>query len=111
SPGGLPLVSPMRLRVDENPHGYHLVRYACIGSFTGRIAPALLGAFLYSITSSAIARSGGGIFRPSALAVRKFKTNSTFVDWVTGRSLGTSPLRMRAAHNPTRRYASPRSLP
>jgi hypothetical protein len=45
------------------------------------------------------------------MAVRKFKTNSTFVDCVTDRSLGTSPLRMRAAHNPTRRYASPRSLP
>src|SRR5258707_520370 len=69
------------------------------------------GAFTYSITSSAIARSGGGIFRPSALPVRKFKTNSTFVEFVNRRSLGTSPLRMRAAHNPTRRYASPRSLP
>jgi hypothetical protein len=49
---------------------------------SGWIAPAF-GWRTYSITSSAIARSGGGIFRPSALAVRKFKTNWTFVDCVT----------------------------
>src|ERR1700738_1731198 len=57
----------------------------------------------YSITSSAIARSCGGILRPSALAVLALMTNSTLVDCVTGRSRGVSPLRMRAAQTPTRR--------
>jgi hypothetical protein len=57
----------------------------------------------YSITSSAIARSCGGILRPSALAVLLLMTNSTLVDCVTGRSRGVSPSRMRAAQTPTRR--------
>ena len=57
----------------------------------------------YSITWSAIARSCGGILRPSALAVLALMTNSTLVDCVTGRSRGVSPLRMRAAQTPTRR--------
>jgi hypothetical protein len=51
----------------------------------------------YSITSSAIASSVGGIVRPSALAVLTFTTNSNLVVCTTGRSAGRSPLRMRAA--------------
>src|ERR1700722_3526829 len=38
----------------------------------------------YSITSSAMASTLGGIVRPSALAVLRFITNSNFVDWSTG---------------------------
>jgi hypothetical protein len=49
----------------------------------------------YSITSSARASSGGGIVRPSAFAVLRLITSSTFVDNWTGRSAGFSPLRMR----------------
>jgi hypothetical protein len=57
----------------------------------------------YSITSSAIARSCGGILRPSALAVLALMTNSTLVDCVTGRSRGVSPSRLRSGIGLTRR--------
>ena len=49
---------------------------------------------LHSMTSSARARSVGGISRSSALAVLKFITNSYFVGACTGRS--DAPLRMRS---------------
>jgi hypothetical protein len=49
----------------------------------------------YSITSSARTSIGGGIVRPSAFAVFRLITSSTFVDNWTGRSAGFSPLRMR----------------
>ena len=49
----------------------------------------------YSITSSAVASSDGGMSRPSALAVLRLIINSTFVDCMTGRSAGFSPLRTR----------------
>ena len=49
----------------------------------------------YSITSSAIARSVGGIARSSNLAVCKLITNSNFVGCMTGSSAGFSPLRIR----------------
>jgi len=50
---------------------------------------------LYSITSSARPIKGSGIFNPSAFAVFRLMTNSTFVDCWTGRSAGFSPLRIR----------------
>src|SRR5262249_49939956 len=49
----------------------------------------------YSITSSAIASSPGGKLRPNALAVLRLITNSNLIDWMTGRSAGFSPLRIR----------------
>ena len=49
----------------------------------------------HSMTSSARARSGSGIVRPSALVAFRLITSSTFVDCWTGRSAGFSPLRMR----------------
>src|SRR3954447_24795342 len=50
----------------------------------------------HSITSSARARSVGGIVRPSALAAFKFRTNSNFVgDWM-GKVPGYSPRTMRS---------------
>ena len=49
----------------------------------------------YSMTSSARARKVGGTSRPSARAVRTFRTRSSLVDCTTGRSAGFSPLRMR----------------
>jgi hypothetical protein len=49
----------------------------------------------HSITSSARARSVGGMVRPSALAVFKLTIRSTLVDFWTGRSAGFSPLRIR----------------
>jgi hypothetical protein len=51
----------------------------------------------YSITSSARPISGSGISRPSALAVLRLMTSSTFVDCCTGKFPGFSPLRMRPA--------------
>ena len=50
----------------------------------------------HSITSSARASSEGGTVRPRALAVLRLRTNSNFVGWMTGRSAGFSPLRIRA---------------
>jgi hypothetical protein len=50
---------------------------------------------LYSITSSAIARTPDGMLRPSALAVLRLITNSNLVGCTTGRSAGLSPLRTR----------------
>src|SRR5690242_9254134 len=48
----------------------------------------------HSITSSASARSFGGMLRPSALAVFRLITNSIFVGCKTGRSAGLDPLRI-----------------
>src|SRR5262249_47443504 len=52
---------------------------------------------LHSITSSASARTPAGISRPSARAVLRLMTSSTFVSCRTGKSAGFVPLRMRAA--------------
>ena len=49
----------------------------------------------YSITSSARPSREIGKVMPSALAVFRLRTSSTFVDCCTGRSPGFSPLRMR----------------
>ncbi len=49
----------------------------------------------YSITSSAMARSVGGIVRPSAFAALALITSSNFVARTMGRSAGLAPLRMR----------------
>jgi hypothetical protein len=51
----------------------------------------------YSITSSARARSGSGMVRPSALAVLGLRAISSLVSCCTDRSLGFSPFRMRPA--------------
>ena len=54
---------------------------------------------LYSITSSAVVSSDGGIIRPSVFAVFRLMTNSNFVGCTTGRSAGFSPLRIRPGVN------------
>src|SRR5262249_53646999 len=54
-------------------------------------------AALHSTTSSARASSVGGISNPMRLAVLRLITSSNFVDWMTGRSAGLAPLRMRPA--------------
>ncbi len=48
----------------------------------------------HSMTSSARARSKGGIVRPSALAVLRLMTSSNFVGCSTGKSDGFAPLRI-----------------
>src|SRR6202022_1843421 len=65
----------------------------------------------YSITSSAMASSPGGKLRPNALAVLRLITNSNLIDWMTGRSAGFSPLRIRPVYTPAWRYASVRLVP
>src|SRR5262249_3022774 len=50
----------------------------------------------YSITSSARARTGGGMSRPSVLAVFRLMTSLYLVGACTGRPPGFSPLRMRS---------------
>jgi hypothetical protein len=49
----------------------------------------------YSITASARATSVDGTPMPSAVAVARLITNSNLVGWMTGRSAGLVPLRMR----------------
>jgi hypothetical protein len=49
----------------------------------------------YSIISSAVESSDGGIVTPSAFAVLRLMTNSNLVGCCTGRSEGFSPLRIR----------------
>ena len=51
---------------------------------------------LYSITSSARARSVGGTVRPSAFAVLRLMTSSNLVGCSTGRSAGLAPFKMRS---------------
>jgi hypothetical protein len=51
----------------------------------------------YSITSSASARSVGGMARPSALAVLRLITSSNVTGCMTGRSIVLAPLRTRLA--------------
>jgi hypothetical protein len=70
-----------------------------------------LAAADHSITSSASASSRSGTSMPSALAVLRLITNSNFVDCWTGKSAGLSPLRMRPAYMPPRRYASVMLVP
>ena len=52
---------------------------------------------VYSMTSSANARSLSGTVNPSALAVFMLITNSNLTGVWTGSSLGFSPLRIRSA--------------
>jgi hypothetical protein len=49
----------------------------------------------YSIISSAMASSVGGMSRPSVLAVLRLIISSNLVGCATGRSAGFSPLRIR----------------
>jgi hypothetical protein len=51
----------------------------------------------YSITSSAVDSSVGGTVRPSMRAVWWLMTNSNLLDWITGKSAGFAPLRIRPA--------------
>ena len=61
------------------------------------IAPALPGAYGYSITSSARAERPGGTSSPSTLATVRLITNSNLTVCTTGRSAGLSPFKIRPA--------------
>src|SRR5262249_62043848 len=60
----------------------------------------------HSITSSARARSVGGISRPSILAVSALMTSSNLLACTTGRSAGLAPLRRRPVWTARRRNAT-----
>src|SRR5262249_8450359 len=60
----------------------------------------------HSITSSARARRGGGISRPSALAVLMLTTRSKRVGCSTGKSDGFAPLRILSTNAAARPYIS-----
>src|SRR5262245_26907978 len=65
----------------------------------------------HSITSSAVNKSGGGIVRPSVLAVFKLITSSYLVGCWKGRSPAFSPRRILSTYDAARRYCSTRSVP
>src|SRR5467141_3406529 len=55
----------------------------------------------YSMTSSAMASTPGGIVRPSIRAIWALMTSSNLVDCTTGKSAVFAPLRMRPVYTPT----------
>ena len=59
------------------------------------------GRALYSMTSSAIASTPGGMVRLSDLVVLRLITSSNLLGSSTGRSEGLSPLRIRPTYTPT----------
>src|SRR5512138_2571457 len=71
-------------------------RYSLLGPDFHRLDRTSFAWRTHSITSSARARSDGGISRPSALAALRLTTSSYFVGACTGRSAGFSPLRIRS---------------
>src|SRR5262249_15468834 len=75
-------------------------RRRCAADERDEIAP------VHSITSSASNCIALGIAIPSAVAVPRLITSSNLVGCSTGRSPATSPLRIRPASTPARRYAS-----
>jgi hypothetical protein len=72
----------------------------CRGTLAGRKVPlpdsCSSKAAFYSITSSALTSSDGGIVRPNVFAVRWLTTVSNFVGCSIGKSAGFAPLRMRS---------------
>src|SRR5262245_45470562 len=75
-------------------------RYSLLGPDLHRLDRTSFAWRTHSITSSASARSLSGTSRPSALAVFRLMTSSNFVDCITGRSPGFSPLRIRPVYRP-----------
>jgi hypothetical protein len=96
--------SPTRLLCPNGARGDHYTaaKYYSISGNSVHIhgtrvpveEPKRTSAKLYSITSSARARSDGGMLRPSVFAVRMFSTNSNFVGCSIGRSAGLTPCRI-----------------
>src|SRR6266699_700533 len=70
-------------------------RYSLLGPDFHRLDRTSFSWRTHSITSSASARSLGGISRPSALAVLRLIRNSNLVGCSTGNSPGLPPLRIR----------------
>jgi hypothetical protein len=86
-------------------------RTSLIGSFGPNADSCTAAMSRYSITSSASICIETGTSIPSALAVFMLMTIANFVDCMTGRSAGFSPLRIRPARIPAWRYDSPNEGP
>src|SRR5258707_4509204 len=71
-------------------------RYSLLGPDLHRLDRTSFAWRTYSITSSAVASSVGGMVSPSALAVFRLTTSSNFVGCWIGSSSGLAPLRMRS---------------
>src|SRR5262245_44494764 len=86
-----------RLSIEESDHRHRLLLRACrerpcCGRATDQRDEL---AAVHSITSSASASTCGGMSRRNALATTRLMISSNLVVWATGRSAGSSPLRMR----------------
>jgi hypothetical protein len=102
-PGGGPGPTCYRLGpVVNDPSRRLAARLLCNAACDACSDPDYKCSISYSITSSARPSSVGGKVRPSALAVLRLTTSSTFVSSWTGRSVGFSPLRMRPEYTPIR---------
>ena len=85
-------------------------RYSLLGPDFHRLDRTSFAWRTHSITSSASVSSLSGIWRPSALAVLRLITNSSFVACMTGRSAGFSPLTARVESDLSVRLCDARSV-
>src|SRR3974390_2615946 len=69
-------------------------RYSVLGPDFHRLDRTSFAWRTHSMTSSASARSVGGMVRPSALAVLRLSISSNLVGCWTGQSPGVAPLRI-----------------
>jgi hypothetical protein len=64
----------------------------------GKLAPVVdCGDAMAFRERRAMANTPGGMVRPRAFAALRLMTSSNLVGWITGKSAGFSPLRMRPA--------------
>src|SRR3954466_2259123 len=70
-------------------------RYSLLGPVFHRLDRTSFAWRTHSITSSAVTSSVFGTVRPSVLAALRLITSPNLVGWVTGKSDGLAPLRMR----------------
>ena len=87
-------LAPVGIRVSQRDSASAFANCGHTVTYVGGDAPQQC---LYSITSSAMASSVGGMLRSSDLAVLILMASSNLVGCMTGRSEGFSPVRTRAA--------------
>src|SRR5215208_6158702 len=93
------------------PRRSPLCARAAAGHATAALRSPITSRLSHSITSSARARSVGGIVRPSALAVFTFTISSNFVGAWTGSAPASSPFKIRATYGAARLNRSMLSKP
>src|SRR6476659_3187014 len=76
-------------------------RYPLLGPDLHRLDRTSFAWRTHSMTSSARPSSESGKLTPSVLAVLTLMTSSTFVGWITGKSLGFAPLRILPVYTAT----------